>query len=94
MHAKRAALKPSESNQPLVPWQQPHLLGSRHYGLPDARMPLHVHEGAQTVDQEFRMYSMATLSSKGTNILGFWQVSVVYLKLHLLSLTTRGWPGV
>jgi hypothetical protein len=77
MHAKRAALKPTETVRPPVTQQQPRSLGSRRYGLPDMVPLTSVRKGAQTVDQEFRAYSMATLSSKGTNILGFWQVRAV-----------------
>lgn len=94
MRAKRAALKPVEAVQPPVPRQQPRSLGSRRYGLPDVNALAIVHEGPKTVEQEFRAYSTAPLSSHGTNILGFWQVRAAYLLTsNLSSLTTVGRTG-
>lgn len=94
MHAKRVALKPIEAVWPPVPRQQPCSLGSCRYGLPDVNVLAIVHKGPQTVEQEFRAYNMAPLSSHGTNILGFWQVRAACLLMsNLSSLTTMGWTG-
>jgi hypothetical protein len=80
MHDKRTR-NGSASTESLnvVPQQQPRTLGSRLYGLPDIDIRPHHTSNAQTVEQEFEAYTTANLSPKGTDILGFWAVSVLYL---------------
>jgi len=82
MHKKRTTNSSAFVGSPAYevrPQQQPCMLGSRLYGLPDIGvLPCH-NSGAQTVEQEFKAYTTGNLSTKGTDILGFWSVSVPYL---------------
>jgi hypothetical protein len=34
---------------------------------------------AQTVEEEYNVYTTATLSPRGTDMLTFWQVSIIYV---------------
>jgi hypothetical protein len=94
MHQKRAengsAFVVSLANEVLQQRQQQRTLGSRLYGLPDINtLPRH-NSSAQTVEQEFEAYTTANLSPKTTDILAFWEVSILRLHMsYLLSLTMR-----
>lgn len=90
MHSKRAENTDPAHSQPVVaPQPLPCTLGSRHYGLPMAHAHvLHQHGGGQTVDQEFAADATATLSPHGTDILAFWNVSLLPLQVTPFSLTT------
>jgi hypothetical protein len=81
MHQKRATNSSSSIESPaneIAPRQQPRTLGSRLYRLPDIDILPSNNSGAQTVEQEFEAYTTGNLSIKGTDILGFWMVSVLY----------------
>jgi hypothetical protein len=95
MHQKRAengsAFVASSANEVLQQQQQQQrMLGSRLYGLPDINTLPHHNSSAQTVEQEFEAYTTANLSPKTTDILAFWEVSILRLHMsYLLSLTMR-----
>jgi hypothetical protein len=78
MHAKRAQRTP---DVPVPTHQisrlQSRTLGSRIYGLPERDVLPNCPDIVQTVDQEFGAYSTANISPEGTNVLSFWQVSLV-----------------
>jgi hypothetical protein len=51
---------------------------SSKYGLPNDLDIRNLGPKEQTVEQEYHTYAMAPCSEKGTDVLKFWEVSIIY----------------